>query len=215
MKNFKKGSAFTALSILLLLTSITAKASIFTLVGGDPGTLPGNWNPSNAPPASELMVNDSITIFDGAGEGIRLNGDADLVYTYIGKEAGSTNASSTSLDNRFFITGSTAANTTFETSGSAGWLDFSFEGLATCCRLNPGSFINGFGNIGENGGLSLAVAMIDSSSLYLMFGDGFGDADYDDMFIKVEAVSAVPGAIWLFGTALVGFIGLSRKRNGA
>ena len=91
-------------------------------------------------------------------------------------------------------------------------MDFSFEGLATCC-VAPGTFTNGSGNSGANGSLSLAVAMINSSSLYLMFGDGFGDADFDDMVVRVDAVSAVPvpAAFWLFGTALIGFIGMSRR----
>lgn len=193
-----------------------ANASTFTLIGGDPDrVLPGDWNPSNEP--SDLS---DITVFDAAHEGgVWLNGAADLKYTYIGKEAGSTNASSTSSLDKFFITGdyggssATRHDSMIETSQSyAGFLDFSFEGLATCCVL-PGIFTNGEGNSGANGGLSLAVAILNPSTLYLMFGDGYGDADFDDMVVKVEAMSAVPvpASIWLFGTALLGFIGISRR----
>jgi len=212
MRQLKLGS-ITILSGLLMLASVTANASIFSLIGGTGGLLPDDWNPS--PNTTGLAIDDDITIFDSADEGIWLDGDADLVYTYIGKEAGSTNASSTSTSDRFFITGSTAPNTIFETTGSSGYLDFSFEGLGTCC-VDPGTFTNGLGNSGANGGLSLAVVMLNPTSLYLMFGDGFGDADYDDMVLKVE-ISAVPlpAAVWLFGTALIGLVGFSKRRKSA
>ena len=60
--------------------------------------------------------------------------------------------------------------------------------------------------------LSLAVAAISDSSMYLMLGDGYGDVDFDDMVVRVD-VSAVPlpATVWLFGTALLGFIGISRR----
>ena len=198
-----------------------ANASMFTLIGGDDTKfLPGNWNPSNEP--SDLSVGDGITVFNEAGEGVWLNGAADLVYTYIGKEAGSTNAFASSSS--YFLTEDymgvpgTDSGTSFATSASsAGYLDFTFLGLGTCC-VAPGSFTNGSGSTNDYGfdvnlGLSLAVASISDSALYLMFGDGYGDADFDDMVVKVEAMSAVPvpAAFWLFGTALIGFIGVSRS----
>jgi len=216
---------------MLMLASITAEASTFSFIGGDSQAKPDDWNPSGATQElSQAVVNDGITIFDnydGNGnwedEGIWLNGPANLVYTYIGKEAGSTNASRTLLaSDPFFKTDETTFGATFETSASsAGYLDFIFEGLGTCC-VAKGTFTNGTGNSGDNMRLSLAVALINPltsdpspSTLYLMFGDGFGDADYDDMVVKVEAFSAVPvpAAIWLFGTALIGFVGLSRRTS--
>ena len=225
MKSHTKVSLFTILLSLLMLTSIAAKASTFSLIGTDGllklpnGTLPSNWNP---PDPSGLEVGDDITIFNDANEGIRLNGAANLMYTYIGKEAGSTNAfitSSLSLDELFLTAdydglSGTAPGSTFETSqSSAGFLDFSFIGLGTCC-VASGIFTNGEGNAGLNGGLALAVAMISPTKAYLMFGDGFGDSDFDDMVVKAEiSPIPVPAAVWLFGTAIVGLVGFSRRRK--
>jgi len=218
LKDTTRVTLFTIFSSMLMLASITAEASTFSFIGGNSQDIPSDWNPSNAP-----VVDEKIIIFQGAGEGIWLNGPANLVYTYIGKEAGSTNASRTSLaSDPFFKTDETTFGATFETSASsAGYLDFIFEGLGTCC-VTKGTFTNGTGNSGDNMGLSLAVALINPltsdpspSTLYLMLGDGFGDTDYDDMVVKVEAFSAVPvpAAIWLFGTALIGFVGLSRRTS--
>lgn len=198
-----------------MLTSIAAKASTLSFMGGTGGTLPGNWNPS--PSAPGLAIGSGITIFDEAGEGIWLSGAANLVYTYIGKEAGSTNAFVTPSDisGQYFVTNATSPGSTINTSASsAGYLDFSFVGLGTCCGLDSGAFTNGEGNSGLNGGLALAVAMINPTKAYLMFGDGFGDSDFDDMVVKVEVSPVpIPAAIWLFGTALIGFVGMSRKTN--
>ena len=163
-------------------------------------------------------MGDSITTFSEAGEGVWLNGPANLTYTYIGKEAGSTNGFGTVSDGVFFQTAAyggnlgTTSGSTFETTaGSAGFLDFGFVGYGTCC-VAPGAIVNGLGNFGPNGGLSLAVAAISNSSMYLMLGDGYGDVDFDDMVVRVD-VSAVPlpATVWLFGTALLGFIGISRR----
>jgi hypothetical protein len=201
-----------------MLVSLSASASTFYLDGGESGTisgLPSLFDPSNAP--GDIVNN--ITIFDSAGEGVGVTGPASLTYTYIGKEAGSTNAFITAgsgpdmfLTADFLGFSGTVSGSTFETTqSSAGLLDFSFLGLGTCC-VNPGMITNGVGNLFPGGVLSFAVSVLDESSLYLMFGDGAGDKDFDDMLVRVD-VSAVPvpAAFWLFGTALIGFIGISRR----
>ena len=142
---------------LLMLTSVAAKASTLSLIGGDTATisgLPSLFNPSGNP----ADIGDDITIFDAAGEGIWLNGAANLVYTYIGKEAGSQNLFLPNPIVGFFDTNATAGGSIINTSASsAGYLDFSFLGLGTCCGLDSGVFTNGEGNSGDNGGLGLAV----------------------------------------------------------
>ncbi|MFC1560699.1 VPLPA-CTERM sorting domain-containing protein [Pseudomonadota bacterium] len=207
--------ALTAiLSCIALIASLSANASILTLDGGSQtkiGDLPSLFNPSNHP--GDINAGTDISIFNKAGEGIRLSGAANLMYTYIGKEAGSQNLFQPNPIVGFFHTNWTPAGSIINTSASSGgFLDFSFLGLGTCCGLKPGVFTNGEGNFGDNGRLGLAVALINPSTAYLMFGDGFGDSDFDDMVVKVE-VSAVPlpAAFWLFGTALIGFVGMSRS----
>ncbi|MDH3218273.1 MAG: VPLPA-CTERM sorting domain-containing protein [Gammaproteobacteria bacterium] len=231
MKRVVKTSLCTLATSLLMIASLTAKAATLSLIGGAVDYVPWNWNPS--PTAPGLSVGNTIQTFNAAqaavGEGIAIDANANIVYTYIGKEAGSTNlfaGSDVRSDSIFpaFLTGFTAPGTTIATTGSSGLLDFSFVGLGTCC-VDPGAFINGGGSFGfdaglnlddSNLGLSLAVAMISPSSAYLMFGDGFGDADYDDMVVRVD-VSAVPlpAAVWLFGTALIGLVGLGKRRKTA
>lgn len=217
MKHSIKISLILVLSGLSIFTSISSNASTFHLEGGDPGTISGltsPFDPSNSP--GDIV--DNITIFNSAGEGVKLTGPGDLTYTYIGKEAGSTNAFVTSSGSDFFLTADflglpgTVSGSTFETSqSSAGYLDFSFVGLGTCC-VNPGIFTNGVGNLFPGGVLSFAVSMLDETSLYLMFGDGAGDKDFDDMLVRVDVSPVpVPAAFWLFGTALIGFIGISRR----
>lgn len=217
MKNSIRRILISVFSSLFMLISVSANASTFHLEGGESATisgLPSLFNPSNLP--GDIV--DNITIFDSAGEGVKLTGPADLTYTYIGKEAGSTNAFITSSGPDFFLTADflwlpgTVAGSNFETSqSSAGFLDFSFWGLGTCC-VNPGIITNGLGNLFPGGVLSFAVSVLDESSLYLMFGDGAGDKDFDDMLVRVDVSPVpVPAAFWLFGTALVGFIGMSRR----
>lgn len=43
---------------------------------------------------------------------------------------------------------------------------------------------------------------------------GLGDQDFDDMVVGVHDVKAVPlpAAVWMFGSALMGFLGLSRRK---
>jgi len=210
--------------ILCFYWAGAANASTFLLFGGETGStisgLPNPFDPSNEP--GDIV--DDITIFDSFGEGVILTGAANLTYTYIGKEAGSTNAFLAGPS--FFLTESymgnlaTDSGSTIETSQSAGFLDFSFVGLGTCC-VDPGSITNGFGSTEDllgagyfpvNDSLAFAVSVLSPKSLYLMFGDGYGDSDFDDMVVRVD-VSAVPvpAAFWLFGTALIGFIGMSRR----
>jgi hypothetical protein len=220
MKILSKTSLCILAASFLILTSSGVKAATLSLIGGSADTVPWDWNPS--PTATGLSVGDDIWTFDAAaaaaGDGIAVEGNANIVYTYIGKEAGSTNLFLGSdirsdIIAPIFVTGATAPGTTISTTGSTGLLDFTFIGLGNCCvNHDPGAFINGGGAFGPNLGLSLAVAMIDQTSAYLMFGDGFGDADYDDMVVRVD-VSAVPlpATVWLFGSALIGFIGMSRR----
>jgi len=186
-----------------------------------------SWNPTGTFDPL-LSQGATVTKYSNAS-GIQLTGAGRLVYTYIGKEAGSTNRFKSSTNSNIFITAdygdssgtfsataaatATAAETWEIVQDSAGYLDFSFQGLATCCNLNPGTFTNGVGP--SYAGLSLAVALFNNNkTAYLMFGDGFGDHDFDDMVVKVE-VSPVPlpATVWLFGTALIGFVGMSRRRK--
>jgi hypothetical protein len=43
---------------------------------------------------------------------------------------------------------------------------------------------------------------------------GFTDADLNGSVLQLQKIAAVPvpGAVWLFGSALLGFLGVSRRK---
>ena len=46
---------------------------------------------------------------------------------------------------------------------------------------------------------------------------GGGDGDYQDFVVMVDSVltAPVPAAVWLFGSGLLGLIGISRRKKAA
>jgi hypothetical protein len=58
-----------------------------------------------------------------------------------------------------------------------------------------------------------------TSDLVLAYNDnilGTGDIDFDDMMVRAKFTSTVvpvPAAAWLFGSGLLGLIGMARRRK--
>ncbi len=69
--------------------------------------------------------------------------------------------------------------------------------LATPIKLEAGTIIVGFNDNGTYNGLP------------------GGDGDFDDIVVAMKSVSPVPvpAAVWLFGTALLGLIGIHRRKR--
>jgi hypothetical protein len=201
--------------IVVLLCAISTAVAVnvnamsLSVLGGTADTLPNNWSDVNG--ALAPNIGDSVITFStgqaALGEGIYLDGDATLKYEYLGKEAGNVNTASTTSFSDFFDTSVTSAGETYQEFGSAGALDFTFttDGRYT----TPGSFTNA---IGGQSTFWLSVFVESNNSLILMFGDGFGDSDFDDMIVRVSAVP-IPAAVWLFATAICGFFGMRMRKK--
>jgi hypothetical protein len=83
-----------------------------------------------------------------------------------------------------------------------------FDGVNSASRLNA----DGYLSLGQGGELVLTFAdILVGDSLYLMFGEVAGQGEA----LQVSTPSAVPlpGAVWLFLSAIAVLFGMSRRRN--
>ncbi len=201
---------FFALAALL---SLPLQAATFTLSGGQALTLPGNFNaPAGLP---TLSPGDAFTAFSAAaagnGEGVYLTHDSRVTFEYLGTEAGNHNVSSTSQFNDFFSNKVTPVGSSYSEQQSAGALDFIFATNGAASGGIPGAYKNATGTLGL-GGLWLGVFLESQTSAILMFGDGYGDTDFDDMIVRATVAPVpLPAAVWMFVAALAGFAGIRSK----
>lgn len=143
--------------------------------------------------------------------GLSLSGPADIIYTYIGFEAGNTNfslgASSSAQFSQSSVPG-TSTSGPFSVLG--GLLDFAFQttlpSLATITN-------NGSANPNvSNFAIGFKVAA-DGQSAFIYFDDiASGDQDFDDFVVRVNVVP-VPAAGFLLLGALGGLAALRRRKT--
>ena len=137
---------------------------------------------------------------DGGGDALSLlGGPADVTFTFLGKEAAAINF--------FFSGGPPISNlalvgTTHTVFGvGSGVLSFAFNAVVN--GAGTGSITN-----------AIAIYVESSTSVLALFNDGGGDADFDDMIVRIQ-VSAVPVPaalpLLLGGLAGIGF--LARRRS--
>ena len=92
-------------------------------------------------------------------------------------------------------------------------LDFNFNSTSAYA-LSPVDNLNG-SNLEGMGIMSSTT----TSDLVLAYNDnylGFIDSDFDDMMVRAKFTSTVvpvPAAAWLFGSGLLGLIGMARRRK--
>ncbi len=202
----------TLATLILTCSALSANAATFNLVGGTAGTLPHNWtdfNGSLSPNKGNAFMKFSAS--DAAsGEGIFLTANSKVTFEYLGKEAGNHNWSSTSTATNFFSNKNTAKGSTYEEVQGMGALDFTFSTDGKYRNKGPGSYTNAVGTSGP--GLWLGIFQESDTSAILMFGDGYGDTDYDDMFVRATVAPVpLPAAVWMLGTAIVGFVGIRAR----
>lgn len=200
-----------------------ASAATLSVVGGTSSVLPSDFSASViGGPAPLPAVGDPITSFSGntpfgAGEGLQVSGDTQLKYTFMGKEAYASNSVVS-------IGGATLTNTgtvgsSFTVNQTGGLVSFLFSTLETIFED-----INSNGTYGESlainnggassfGGLHMAFSSVfnGGTSVLVFFGDGRGDADFDDMVIRIDAVPLPASALMLLGG--LGGLGALRARK--
>ena len=186
-----------------------ASASTVTAVGGTTGI-----------DATGAAGNDVIgSVFGYFGAQLFADGPLKVEYTYLGKEAGDTNAFLVLGNLQFSTATSNYGDTASETLSLAGLLNFAFGANQSTASVTNGSnpsasgvpnffvsFYDQFGNLGALSGNSGVIAFDDGGSP--------ADADYDDLVVRFT-VSAVPEpatwAMMLLGFAGIGFLAYRRR----
>ena len=207
-RNGRRSALGMALAAMLVAFGVgPAHALTLNLVGGDgTPTIPADFDLNLE---TGLVTGDALTVFNSTndftttGDGLFLTGEAIVTFEFLGSEAGRENTFSVAgLGQLFTNAGGATAGAIF----SAGILPFSFatEG-GTEVADNAGTIFPG---------LSIAFAAVTDTSAILLFGNGAGDADFDDLAVKVS-VSPVPlpPAVWLFLSAILGLVSFSRIRR--
>ena len=208
-RNGRRSALGMALAAMLVAFGVgPAHALTLSLVGGDAAVVPASFDlnaETSLSTGDPLTVLNSANDFDSSGStnGLFLDAAANLTFEFLGSEA--------SRENTFSVTGlgqlfTNAGGATTTALFAAGIIPFSFatEG-GTEVAANDGSIFPG---------LSIAFADITPTSVILLFGNGAGDADFDDLAVKVS-VSPVPlpPAVWLFLSAILGLVSFSRIRR--
>ena len=207
MFNFSKFTAASALAVAL--TAGATSAATLSIVGGAPVALPGNYDLGDA--AGPLPdIGDLFTNFVGAGGGLLVNSAAYVTFTFLGKEAGNSNAA-IELIGGGTLNDDTVGDTLIFTQLVAGFVNFMFQ--------TNGAFGDSITNGGAStlAGLDMAFSSVfnGGQSVYALFGDGGGgnDNDYDDMLVRIDvAAIPVPAAGFLLLGALGGLAALRRRK---
>jgi hypothetical protein len=208
-------------------TVVAASASLATAATPTLYT-DGFWNDSTINSDFDLQATTGIEVGDDIKKystwnsfwsGLGVDGaPASLEYEYLGSEAANDNTFVllNPHSDLFSNDGSTAVYDTYrETTSEDGLLDFEFETeWVKCgfrgCRDKKAEAENGGWT---DWGLSIGVFEEKVGQSYIvLFGDGSGDHDMDDMAVRISVVP-VPAALPLFGAALIGMGFLARRRK--
>jgi len=211
-------------AVIVAASAFSAQAVTLGHFGAGPYTgagtvLPGGLNPFSLTATTGLAVGDPLdmAVTDSTfAAADRLVSDApQLKYTLLGYEAGFTNFAL--ADGGLIFTNSDAVGSMVTVAHAGGLIDFIYE-------TNNGVVANGQGHA-DNDWISnaLGAASIDSMnfavffesarSAILLFGDGTGDVDFDDLAVRVEAVP-LPAGILLLLSGLGGLALVGRRRRG-
>jgi len=218
-------SAAIAVAVLAF-GSLNASASTLSIVGGSVDQLESTFDLTSV----TGLANDGtvdVTVFDSSNssaEGLFIAADANVTYTFLGKEAGFINWSFSDL---------TGTNETFSTDtasiGDNETVPYSST-IANTPDLLPFSFASNQGTpsllddlLAANGDITnplyMAFYEISAQMVIAFFGDGTGDRDFDDMVILITTngqTTAVPLPapllLLLSGLFGLGFLGRFRSK---
>jgi hypothetical protein len=213
------GQAFFGATAILALTIANSHAATFSLSGGVTQNIADNFNPSGWSDAANnnIGVGTSISVFgNGAAGGLSLSGAGNVVFTYLGTEAGYTNIALFNGSQIFSNQTSLYGDTTGLYAVGAGLLPLAFR------AVTPGNQdANNGGFIDEH--VKLGIKLVNATLAYLFFEDIAigGDGDFDDLVVRVEIIGGggapdptpLPAAAWLFGSAVAGTAGIGAWRR--
>jgi hypothetical protein len=213
----RKTRLFTTVcaGVVTLITSLSANAA-FVVSGGSTQDL------------TTIAGNDFNTELQGLGFSemttsaqLSVDMDGSVTFYYIAAESGYTNSFNYGSGSSISITEN---NDSFDWDG---WYSFSIDVKAndkldfrftstSASALTPvdnasGSNLEGLGIIAGESMSELVLAYNDN---YL----GFVDSDFDDMLVRAEFIPTavpVPAAVWLFGSGLLGLVGIARRKKTA
>lgn len=170
-----------------------------------------------------FLDNANGAYFNGYNELKSFDFNGDWEVTALAFEAGNTNQVQ-------FKTDGAVKFTTANTSNFGIWeaIDFADEnvfvsdatdGSPVDAALDPfnylvnGNFFRVFELTADSNLLTFLANQIvlEKGTILVGFGDGLGDNDYDDLILALKPVP-VPAALFLFAPALLGFLGLRRKK---
>jgi hypothetical protein len=213
-KSSVKTRRFTAAcaGMLTMVASLSANAA-FVVTGGS--TSP--WPVPDNDFTSDLNVKGFNQMMTGAQLSVDMDGS--VTFYYIAAESGYTNSFNYGSGSSISITEN---NDSFDWDGWDSFsvdvkaneiLDFSFTS-ASALALTPvdnadGSNLEGLGLIA---GESMSELVLTYNDNYL----GFVDSDFDDMMVRAQFIPTavpLPAAVWLFGSGLIGLIGMARRRK--
>jgi hypothetical protein len=193
---------------------VAVQAASLSIVGGYAGALNANFDLTAE---TGVSGGDAVTIFDSGNiGGLQINfAPTDIKLEFLGSGASWTNkfvdlnlGGGDVFNNKVNVVGDTATFTQL----AAGFLDVMFTTNAGTPNIaDDGSALNG-GAI--DAGLTMAIYDYADGSYLMLFGDGAGDADWDDLAVRVSVVP-LPPAMLLFGGALMGMGWLARRRKQA
>ena len=197
--------------MVTLIASFSANAAFVIAAGGSTQSLPIAGNDFN----SDLNGKGFNQMTSSAQ--LSVNQDGFVDFYYIAAESSysntfhNTNGFITEGDDPFNFNG--YAMITVEVS-AGDMLDFSFQS-ASAAALTPVDN-HAATNLEGLGIMTPGSSSSSLTQLVLAYNDGSIDADFDDMLVRADfrvAAVPVPAAIWLFGSGLIGLIGMARRRK--
>lgn len=213
---FKKMTLVMAVLFAGVLSYSSANAATLSIVGGTDATLPaasGGDDGFSLTGSTGLVAGTTVKAFDSTNsntQGLMLSEAANIRFTYLGHEA---NFENMAIELAFGILFNNKTSTigdfadSYVTPDANGLLPFKFttDGGGT-----PAEAVNG--DITDP--LSIAFYYISDKEVIALFGDGYGDTDFDDLAVRISVVP-LPPALALFGAALFGLGWLGRRRKTA
>ena len=152
------------------------------------------------------------------GAQLSVNQSGSVTFTYIAAESGYTNSfnlsssSMTEANEAFDFNGHGSSLTINVTADDILNFNFTSDGIGALTPVNnfTGEKLEGLGIFTKGSGSSHQQVILGYDDQWYSPDDN----DHDDMMIRVDFNPVpVPAAVWLFGSGLIGLIGIARRKK--